>query len=291
MGIAGISFAAIFVRLALPAPPVVTAFYRTLIASILLGAWLLARRSGGLRGRSAWLALAAGLCFGTDLALWHTAIVRTSVANATLLVNTTPVYVGLFAWIVSGERPGRRFAGGAALALGGTALLLGSHPGSPGALSGDLLALVAAGFYSGYLLLAKAARRQGDALPVLATATLGATGILGVYAVAGGDPFLGFPLHSWAAMVGAAVVSQILGVLCIVWALRWARATFASVALLGQPLGTAGLGWLLLHEPVGALQALGGAAVLAGILAASRGALEDAVPVAEGASAALPRIG
>lgn len=46
MGIAGISFAAIFVRLALPAPPVVTAFYRMLFASALVGAWLAGRRAG-----------------------------------------------------------------------------------------------------------------------------------------------------------------------------------------------------------------------------------------------------
>ncbi len=40
-GVTGISFAAIFVRLALPAPPVVTGFYRMLMATGILSVWFL----------------------------------------------------------------------------------------------------------------------------------------------------------------------------------------------------------------------------------------------------------
>ena len=97
----GISFAAIFVRLALPAPPVVTGFYRMLFATLLVGAWLVVRRQRVfLRGRAALGSIAAGVCLGLDLAMWHTSIVLTSVAMATLLVNTTPLYVGLWAALV-----------------------------------------------------------------------------------------------------------------------------------------------------------------------------------------------
>jgi drug/metabolite transporter (DMT)-like permease len=59
-------------------------------------------------------------------------------------------------------------------------------------------------------------------------------------------------------------------VLGIVWALRWLRTSFASVALLAQPVGTALLGWWILAEPIGPLQAVGGLAVLAGIFLASQ---------------------
>jgi drug/metabolite transporter (DMT)-like permease len=71
-------------------------------------------------------------------------------------------------------------------------------------------------------------------------------------------------------------VAQIAGILGIVWALRWARASFAAIALLGQPLGTTLLGWWLFDEPLGALQAAGGVAVLAAILLAAGGALDRA---------------
>ncbi len=115
-----------------------------------------------------------------------------------------------------------------------------------------------------------AARREGAAPPALFVSSLGATGVLGLYGWLGDDPFSGFPATSWAAMGGAALVSQIGGVMAIVWALRYVPTTVASVLLLAQPVGTALLGWLLLGEALGPLQALGGAAVLAGIVLASR---------------------
>lgn len=272
-GAVGISFAAIFVRLALPAPPVVTGFYRMLFASVLVGAF--AGTRGHLRElprRSAWLAAASGVCFGTDLALWHTSIVHTSVATATLLVNTTPLHVGLYALLVLRQPLDRRFVLGALLAVAGAAVLLGISRDDVMQWHGALLALAAGVVYSGYLLLMSAARRRGAAVPSLFLASTSAAAVLGLYAVLLRDPLAGFPGHSWAAMAGAACVSQIGGVMAIVWSLRYLPTTVASVALLLQPLGTALLGWWLLAEPLAPLQALGGAAVLAGVALASRAA-------------------
>jgi drug/metabolite transporter (DMT)-like permease len=70
-------------------------------------------------------------------------------------------------------------------------------------------------------------------------------------------------------MLGAAGLSQLVGVLGIIWSMRYLPPTFASVALLAQPVCAACLAWWILHEPLGALQAAGGAAVLAGIGLAS----------------------
>ncbi len=266
-----ISFAAIFVRLALPAPPVVTGFYRMLFASLAIGAWL------AVRGRplrvplpAGAAAVGAGLAFGADHAFWNTALVETSVAMATLLVNLTPVHVGLYALLVRREVLDRSFVGGAALALGGCALLLGFSWHDLQHLRGGLLALVASLFYAGYLLLMSRARREIDAVPALLLATLSAAVVLAAGAGLRGDAFAGFPARSWAAMLGAAGVAQIGGVLGIVWALRHLPTTFASVALLVQPVGSALWAWWLFGEGLGALQLLGGATVLAGILLASR---------------------
>ena len=269
-GVAGISFAAIFVRLALPAPPVVTGFYRMLFGSLLIGAWLLWRgRPLEVTPRHGMLAVASGICFGTDHALWNTGITHTSVANATLLVNTTPVYVGLWSVLVLRQRLPPRFVGGAALALAGAAVLLGVSWQDGEHLQGGLLSLAAAVFYTGYLLLMSAARQEAEVVGALFLAGCSAALVLGIYGVLGGDPFTGFPARSWAAFAAAAVVSQVAGVLGIVWALRYLPATSASVALLFQPVGTALLGWWLLGESLGPVQALGGVAVLAGIALAA----------------------
>ena len=264
-------------RLALPAPPVVSAFYRLFFASALFSAWVLAtRRPIALPDRSLALALGAGVCFGTDMALWYVSLAHTSVANATLLVNTTPIHVGLFALWRGSEALERRLVLGAGFALGGTALLVGSDLGAPAGVRGDLLALAAALFYAGYLLLTKAARGRAEAIPVFFVSMLAATATLGAYGLIGGDAFRGFPTASWLAMLGAAVVSQLMGVFALVWAFRYLRATFASVGLLAQPLFATLLGWVVLGEAVGTAQAFGGALVLCGIFLASTRAADPA---------------
>lgn len=285
LGTLGIAFAAIFVRWALPAPPVVTTFYRIGFATVALLLWL------ALRGRIRWpgwraalLAGAAGICFGADLALWTTALTLTSVANATLLVHTTPIFVGAYALLAGREKISARFAAGCAVALPGVALLLrgdsalAQRQGAADALAtwsaaeiGDGLALAGAVFFSGYILLIRSARQGMSAPMAVALSGISATATAGFAAALRGDAFHGFPAQSWAAFAAAALISHLGGALGVVWALGKLRATFASVALLAVPVCAALLGWLLLGEKPGPPQFLGGALVIAGIALASRG--------------------
>jgi drug/metabolite transporter (DMT)-like permease len=178
--------------------------------------------------------------------------------------------------LVLKQRLHPRFVVGAALALLGAAVLLGVSWEDGRQTFGAFVSLAAAVFYTSYLLLMGVARREAEVVAALFLAGCGATLVLGVYGVAGGDPFTGFPPHSWAAFAGAALVSQVAGVLGIVWALRYLPATVASVALLAQPVGTSLLAWWLLGEALGPVQGLGAAAVLAGIVLAA--ASQEPVP-------------
>jgi drug/metabolite transporter (DMT)-like permease len=277
LGAFGIACAAVFVRLALPAPPIVTGFWRLALATAALAIALAPRmRLRALPRRAVAEALAAGVCFGADLALWNTALVETSVATATFLVNTTPVFVGGFAVLALHERLGAKLVAGFALALAGVALLLGDDLDARASLAGDGLALGAALFYSAYLIWIQRARRSLDTATSVALSGATSTLVLAAAALWRGDPFTGFPLHSWAVFAASAGISHLAGVVGIVWALAHLRATFAAVALLAQPVGTALLGWWWLGEALSPLQLGGGALVLAGIAAASRGRESEA---------------
>jgi drug/metabolite transporter (DMT)-like permease len=280
-GIIGISFAAIFVRFALPATPVITGFYRMLFATIGLGAYL-AMRS---RGSGAWanpppglrtgvtICLASGVFFAFDLGLWQTATTETSVANATLLVNTTPIYVGVMSFALLGQRLSRAFFVGAGLAIVGCALLVGVELDQPRALAGDLKAAAAAVFYSVYLMGMKSARETVDATWAVFYAGVSATLVFAAMGLVLGHDFAGFPARSWGAIICAALFSQLGGALLIAWALRYLRATFASVGLIGQSICAAALGWILLGEAVTLLQTAGAGVLLLGIWIASRDAV------------------
>src|SRR6185295_119587 len=135
-----------------------TAAFRILLALPIL--WLLVwyeRRQGKVTQPETladfkYLAL-AGLFFTGDLSLWHWSLQLTTVANSTLLTNFAPVFVTAGAFLLFGERLSLQFIAGLVLAVGGAALLvLRGVDGSARQIWGDLLAILAATFYAGYLL-------------------------------------------------------------------------------------------------------------------------------------------
>ena len=72
-------------------------------------------------------------------------------------------------------------------------------------------------------------------------------------------------------MLGLALVTKIAGQGLIAYAFAHLPASLSSVSLLIQPVVATLLAWLLFAEPVGWVQFLGGAVVLAGIWLARRG--------------------
>ena len=122
-GASAIGLAPIFVRLS-ELGPVATAFYRLLLALPVLGVWLLFenRRATTVPRADRKLLLAAGLFFAADLAVWHWSIRFTTVANATLLANSAPLFVTLASWLWLGERIRSRFLLGMAIAFSGAVL-------------------------------------------------------------------------------------------------------------------------------------------------------------------------
>ena len=96
--------------------------------------------------------------------------------------------------------------------------------------------------------------------------------LLLVAAVALGERIFPATAGGWAAVIGLGVM-HVAGQGSIAWALGRLPAATASVVVLIQPVVAALLGWLLLAEALGPLQALGGAIALFGVVlsqAASR---------------------
>ena len=86
--------------------------------------------------------LLAGLWFALDLGCWHYGIRYTSVANATVLPNLTPVIVTLVSWFAFRERPRAVFLVGMATAIAGAVLMAETGragPPGPAPHIGDIL--------------------------------------------------------------------------------------------------------------------------------------------------------
>lgn len=285
-GASAIGFAPIFVRLS-ELGPVATAFYRLGLALPVLWLWmrLEERRHGATdagrgparaRVASRWAArrgfLVAGACFAGDMALWNWSLKLTTVANSTLLTNFTPFFVLLGARWWFRERVSLPLLGGLALALTGGTLLVGaSFAFAAERVWGDLLALLTAVFYAGYLLAVKHLRRVFSTATILTCSGLVTCVLLGGAALIGGESLVARTPRGWTVLVGLALVGHVGGQGLIAFALAHLPAGFSAVSLLLQPVVAAGLAWLLLAEPLRHPQILGGLLILGGIALASRG--------------------
>ena len=258
--------------------PTASAFWRVSLAVPLL--WILffsLKTNETLGFRTQRIALLfAGIAFAGDLAFWHWSVKYTSVANSTLLANLASIFVTLAAWILWKQRPSGLFLAGLAAALFGVALLVqtslaGSAGASPSALLGDGLGVVTAMFYAWYLLSVKGLRDRGaSTLWIMAVTTTITAVILLPVALASGEALLPATAAGWLKLLGLAWISHAAGQGLIAYALAQLPAGFTSVGLLLQPVMAAVFAWILLGEPLVALQVAGGAVVLAGIYLARK---------------------
>jgi len=256
------------------AGPTATAFWRVALAVPPLWLFYAAKeKSKSAHCAPKWpLLLAAGLAFAGDLAFWHTSIKLTSVANSTLLANLASIFVTLAAWIFLRQRPTRTFLAGLGAALFGVTLLVHtSLEFSPTGLAGDALGVVTAMFYAWYLLSVKGLRDRGAAtLQLMAVTSTVTAVVLLPAALASGEVLLPGSATGWLVLLGLAWVSHAAGQGLIAYALAHLPAAFSAVGLLFQPVMAAAFAWILLGEPLVALQVAGGAVVLAGIYLARR---------------------
>ena len=267
IGIVALSMSAMFVRWS-QAPGPIVGFYRLFISSIFLTPIFIRQqiKLEPIDKRYLVLPLLAGIFTACDFALWNSSLKFTTAANATLLGNTSPLWVALFAFFILREKLRGIFWLGLVTALTGAMLVMGSdflrHPTLG---LGDLMASVAAVFYASYQLITQRGRRHIDPLRYMWLVGLSATVGMFIINVVLGNSFTGYSAQTWVIFFITAIVSQMIGYLAISYALGHLPASIVSPTLIGQPILTAILAIPMLGEIPNTLQWIGGAIALAGI--------------------------
>jgi drug/metabolite transporter (DMT)-like permease len=258
--------------------PNTAAFYRLALSLPILWLWARGERraQGGRRAAPSWGAraklAATGLLFAGDLAFWHASILRTAVANATLLVGLASSIAAVGAWLFFRERLTALLLAGLLVGLVGAGLLMGPTQRSAGqTLGGDLLSILAAFFYAGYLLGVSRLRRDFSTATTMAgTGLAAALGLLAAALLRGEIP-LAPSARGWGILLALALVAQLGGQTVIAYALAHLPVSLSAVGLLVQPLVAAGLAWVFFQERLGLWQAAGGALILLAIALSSLG--------------------
>jgi drug/metabolite transporter (DMT)-like permease len=263
------------------------AFYRCALAlpPLFVLARIEDRRYGKRDRRAVLLAWLAGAFFAADLILWHNAIELVGAGLATVLGNVQVVLVGLLAWLLLRERP--HASSFAAIPIVGIGVVLisgvleqGAYGSNPrlGAVYGVLTGVA----YSGFLLtLRQGSKDLRRPAGPLFTATLSAAVFCAAIGVVVGDLDLTPSLSATGWLVLYALSSQVLGWLLISSSLPRLPAVVTSILLTLQPVCSVLFAALILDESPSALQLVGAACILAGLIVATVGRRQIQAPEPE----------
>ena len=271
-GVVVLSFASIIIRVT-PAPSIVIAAGRMAVATLVLTPFFWARfpaRRAELRGVTAWPLLLSGVLLAAHFALWIESLTRTSVASSVVLVAMNPIFAAALSPLILRERVSWRIALAVVLGVIGAIVIAGPQLGSSAVTSGNLLALGGAACAAGYLMAGRRVRPRLSLLSYIYVVYGIAAVLLLAVMLLSGQSFFG---HRWQAymFIGfLALGPQLLGHTSFNWALRYVPAPTVAMAVLGEPIGTTLLAWLLLRQPPTLFEAIGGAVICGGIYLAAR---------------------
>ena len=290
-GILAVSTGSIFVRYAqVYAPSIVIAAFRLGLATLFLAPLVLARHRSDLasiKGRDRWLAIGSGVFLALHFVTWITSLEYTTVVSSVVLVSTAPLWVALLSPITIKEPLTKVIIIGMGLAFVGV-LVVGISDACSiesgilvcpslsefirgSAFLGDLLALAGAWMAAGYLLIGRRLRSGIGLIPYIFVVYGIAAVVLVLLVFASGQSTVGYPPQAYIWLILLALVPQLMGHSSFNWALGYLSAAFVSITLLGEPIGSAVLAYILLDETPTLLKVIGAILILAGIYISSRG--------------------
>ncbi len=216
-----------------------------------------------------WVPIAAmgGIGYVGQAYCYFLALEHADASLVALLLYLYPGFVAVLAAVFLRERIGLVTVAALAVALAGTALVVGGGSGRP---LGIALGVGAAVVYSIYITVGSVVTRNLDATAVATIVCIAAaaTSALIVLALAatGREVSLAGSARGWVSLAAIAVVCTVVAILTFFAGLRLLGATSTSVLSTLEPVVTVGLAAWLLNESLSSLQAVGAALVLGAVV-------------------------
>ena len=263
-----ISFSPVLIKDA-GAPGTVTAFYRLFFGTLtLIVPFTLSRIKSKekFKTKGILIAILAGFCLATDMAMWATGIMVSNAAMPTLVGNLSPLWVGIGAFLLFKERQNSKFWIGLLIALTGVTFLMIQDLYQPdGIFKGLTLGLFAGMFYATFMLLTQIGRKYLNTISYLFISSLATTIFLGIFTYIQGIEFVGYPQKAWVLFIIMGVMIQAGAWFFINFAQGYLPASLVSATLLAQPVLAAVIAFIMLGEKLTVWQIIGGVVVVTGI--------------------------
>jgi len=265
-----VSWAAILIKLC-TAPPLVIAFYRMFMASVILCPLVFLKHFSALKQlltEAPKLAILSGVFLGLHFAFWVTSLFYTSVSASVVIVATQPVFVALFSLIFLKEKATLLVWLGIILALFGVAVIGG---GDFANLKGDLLALLGAIMAAAYLTLGRNIRKKYDLIPYIFVAYFVSSIVLAFFIILFGDSFSPLTLKNLGWFILLAIIPTLIGHSLYNWLLKYVKAYLVGISILGEPIGASIWAFLIFKEVPKTSLYLGAVLIILGVILALAG--------------------
>ena len=266
------------------APAVAVAFWRNGFATAVLAPIVVLRHRAEVRSitRREWrLAILAGVLLAAHFAAWTLSLRMTSVASATALVSTQPIWAALLARRAGAVLPARAWIGMAVAVVGVTVLSGADLSTSAKALGGDALAVVGGAAAAGYMVAGSEVRRHVSTVSYTAICYATTAVLLLVSCALAGQSLTEYSTGTWWRIVALTVGAQFLGHSLFNRVLRTTSPTVLSLSLLLEVPGAALLAAVFLGQTPSWLAVPGLVVLLAGIgvvVTARTRAVEPSLP-------------
>ena len=174
--------------------------------------------------------------FTIDLILWHWSMSITSVSNATIIINSAPIFVALLTYIFFQESLSLNFVKSFIITYTGIiGLIYFSSNYANGKILGDLMCLVGAFFYAVYLLVISRLGKE-DSINIIFYTTLFCCIFSIPFALIESEPSLPSSNFEWINLIFLAFLCQFGGQFLITHGISSISASDGSIGLLLQPL-------------------------------------------------------
>lgn len=269
IGVLAVSSSAIFVKLA-DAESGTIAFYRMFFSVVLMLPLFLKNNVGELKHlirRDWFFSIIAGVLLAFHFILWFESLRYTSIASSTVLVTLQPLFAIVGTYFFFKERLSAKGILAMLIALGGSIVISwGDFKIGGSAFYGDILALIACAFVTGYMLFGQEVRKRVG----LTTYTMIVYSVsaitLAIYMLIKGESFTTDNQMNWLWFALLAIVPNLLGHTLFNWAIKYVSTNTTSIMILFEPIGASILAYWVFHERLVMSQYIGGAAVILGIL-------------------------
>ncbi|HMI53082.1 MAG TPA: EamA family transporter [Candidatus Saccharimonadales bacterium] len=259
-------------------PPLYTAGFRHFTAGSILLVWCLAKRI-----YPTWAQIRSSIVIGFFFFLighgsLHWAEQRVPSGLASLLIATEPIFVFMLASAAAGKwRVNTQLVLGAALGLGGVALLMGKTTltSTPGMFLASIAILVGALSWSAGIIYSRTSSLSGQPLLLSSLSSLSGSVLLLIAATVAGE-YRGFSLasvtpRSWAALVYLILFGSVTAFTAYNWLLEHYSPTLVATHTYVNPIVAVLLGWLFAGEAITLNVCLSAALVIFAVFLVDRG--------------------